>query len=96
MPMFKPSQSHSGGVIVKPYRGNIAQELQFLSGEDRKKEEKYEEPRAEQYTLDWTVLGRVCKDKQPISNAVLINRVTVEREILLGHKQSERLKLLFS
>ena len=37
MAMFKPSQSHSGGIIVKPYTGNIAQELQFLSGEDRKK-----------------------------------------------------------
>ena len=37
MAMLKPSQSHSGGVIVKPYTGNIAQELQFLSGEDRKK-----------------------------------------------------------
>ena len=30
MAMFKPSQSHSGGVIVNPYTGNIAQELQFL------------------------------------------------------------------
>ena len=37
MAMFMPSQSHSGGVIVKPYIGNIVQELQFLSGEDRKK-----------------------------------------------------------
>ena len=37
MAMLKPSQSHSGGVIVKPYTGNIAQELQFLFGEDRKK-----------------------------------------------------------
>ena len=30
------SQSHSGGVIVKPYTGNIAQKLQLLSGENRK------------------------------------------------------------
>ena len=37
MVMFTPSQSHSGGVIVKPYTGNIAQELQFLTG--GKKEE---------------------------------------------------------
>ena len=37
MAMLKPSQSHSGGVIVDPYTGNIAQELQFLSGEDREK-----------------------------------------------------------
>ena len=33
--MFTPSQSHSGGVIVKPYTGNIAQELQFLTGEKK-------------------------------------------------------------
>ena len=37
MAMPKPSQSHSGGVIVKPYTGNIAQELQFLTGEKKKK-----------------------------------------------------------
>ena len=37
MAMFKPSQSYSGGVTVKPYKGNIAQDFQFLSGEDRKK-----------------------------------------------------------
>ena len=37
MVMLKPSQSYSGGVIVDPYTGNIGQELQFLSGEDRKK-----------------------------------------------------------
>ena len=37
MAMFKPSQSYSGGVTVDPYTGNIAQEMQFLSGEDRKK-----------------------------------------------------------
>ena len=41
MTMLKPSQSHSGGVIVKPYTGNIAQELQFLSGEDRKKNQPH-------------------------------------------------------
>ena len=37
MAMPKPSQSHSGGVIVKPYTGNIAQELQFLTGGKKKK-----------------------------------------------------------
>ena len=37
MVMFMPSQSHSGGVIVKPYTGNIAQELQFLTGEKKKR-----------------------------------------------------------
>ena len=37
MVMFTPSQSHSGGVIVKPYTGNIAQELQFLTGGKKKK-----------------------------------------------------------
>ena len=40
MAMPKPSQSHSGGVIVKPYTGNIAQELQFLTGEKKKKKKK--------------------------------------------------------
>ena len=35
MVMFTPSQSHSGDVIVKPYTGNIAQELQFLTGEKK-------------------------------------------------------------
>ena len=34
MAMFKPSQSHSGGITVKPY---IAQELQFLTGEKKTK-----------------------------------------------------------
>ena len=38
MVMFTPSQSHSGGVTVKPYTGNIAQELQFLTGGKKKKE----------------------------------------------------------
>ena len=33
MEMLKPSQSHTVGVIVDPYTGNIAQELQFLTGE---------------------------------------------------------------
>ena len=37
MAMLKPSQSHSGGVTAKPYTGNIAQELQFLTGEKKKK-----------------------------------------------------------
>ena len=41
MAMPKPSQSHSGGVIVKPYTGNIAQELQFLTGEKKKKNEAH-------------------------------------------------------
>ena len=40
MAMLKPSQSYSGGVFLDPYTGNIAQELQFLSGEDRKKKNK--------------------------------------------------------
>ena len=37
MVMLMPSQSHSGGAIVNPYIGNVAQELQFLSGEYKKK-----------------------------------------------------------
>ena len=41
MAMFKPNHSHSGGVNVNPYTGNIAQELQFLSGEDRKKNQPH-------------------------------------------------------
>ena len=36
MAMLKPIQSYSGGVIVKPYTGNIAQELQLLTGEKKK------------------------------------------------------------
>ena len=35
MAMLKLSQSYSGGVTVKPYTGNIAQELQFLTGEKK-------------------------------------------------------------
>ena len=42
-----------------------------------------EEPWAKQYKFGWTIIGRVCKDKEPISNAASVNRVTVEREILL-------------
>ena len=42
-----------------------------------------EEPWAEQYKFGWTIIGHVCKDKEPISNAASVNRVTVEREILL-------------
>ena len=44
MAMLKPSQSHSGGVTVKPYTGNIAQELQFLTGEKKKKKKKNTNP----------------------------------------------------
>ena len=40
MAMLKPSQWHTVGVTVKPYTGNVAQDLQFLSGEDRKKTNK--------------------------------------------------------
>ena len=40
MAMFKPSQSYSGGVIVKPYTGSIAQELQFLTGGKKTKKKK--------------------------------------------------------
>ena len=44
MVMFTPSQSDSGGVIVKPYTGNIAQELQFLTGGKKKKKKKKTKP----------------------------------------------------
>ena len=40
MVTFTPSQSHSGGVIVQPYTGKIAQELQFLTGGKKKKKKK--------------------------------------------------------
>ena len=40
MEMLKPSQSHTVGVIVKPYTGNIAQELQFLTEKKKKKKKK--------------------------------------------------------
>ena len=44
MAMFTSSQSHSGGVIVKPYTGNIAQELQFLTGGKKKINKRLEKP----------------------------------------------------
>ena len=44
MVILTPSQSHSGGVIVKPYTGNIAQELQFLIENTGKKKLRF---------LDW-------------------------------------------
>ena len=50
MAILKPSQSYSGGGFVDPYTGNIAQDLQFLSGEDRKK--KKPTP-----FLDWVAHG---------------------------------------
>ena len=40
MVMFTPSQSHSGGVIVKPYTGNIAQEYRTEEPEEKKKKTK--------------------------------------------------------
>lgn len=45
-----------------------------------------EEPWAEQYKFGWTVIGLVCKDPMDGStdtHTVCVNRVTVEREILL-------------
>ena len=36
-----------------------------------------------QYKFGWTIIRCVCKDKEPISNTASVNRVTVEREILL-------------
>lgn len=35
------------------------------------------------YKFGWTIIGRVCKDKQSRTNAASVNRVTVEREVLL-------------
>ena len=56
MAMLRPSQSYSGGVFLDPYTGNIAQELQFLSGEDRKK--KKPTP-----FLDWVAHGNPVKNE---------------------------------
>ena len=42
-----------------------------------------EEPWAEQYKFGWTIIGRVCRNKHPTSNAASVNRVIVEREMLL-------------
>ena len=47
-----------------------------------------EEPWAEQYKFGWTIIGRICKDKQPISNAASVHRVTVERKILVDCEQT--------
>ena len=58
MAMFKPSQSYSGGVIVDPYTGNIAQDLQFLSGEDRKKKTNP--------ILDWVAHGNPVKTRNRV------------------------------
>ncbi|KAL9976951.1 hypothetical protein ACROYT_G014300 [Oculina patagonica] len=40
-------------------------------------------PYSREYKFCWTVIGRVCKDNQPTSNPVSVNRITVERETLL-------------
>ena len=62
MVMFMPSQSHSGGVIVKPYTGNIAHKLQFLTGGKKKKQPHFKtgSPMATQ------ILGLRC----PSSNTI--------------------------
>ena len=51
MVMFMPSQSHSGGVIFTPYTGNIAQELQFLTGENREKNQPHFKAGVPQYCV---------------------------------------------
>ena len=56
------------------------QPINVISGNEK-------EPWAEQYKFGWTIIGRVCKDKRPISNTVSVNRVTVERETLLDRKE---------
>ena len=48
---------------------------------------KDEEPWAEQYKFGWTIIGRVCKDKQRTQNSASVNRVTVERETLLDRSK---------
>ncbi|XP_032225977.2 uncharacterized protein LOC116608996 [Nematostella vectensis] len=46
-----------------------------------------EEPWAEKYKFGWTVIGRVCKDRDDDVTA-RVNCVTVEREVLLEHNAS--------
>ena len=58
MAMLTPSQSHSGGVIFKPYTGNIAQELQFLTGGKEKKQNKNKTK---------PILSKKCKNTRRIS-----------------------------
>ena len=48
---------------------------------------KDEEPWAEQYKFGWTIIDRVCKDKQRMQSSASVNRVTVERETLLDHSK---------
>ena len=48
---------------------------------------KDEEPWTEQYKFGWTIIGRVCKDKQRTQNSASVNRVTVERETLLDRSE---------
>ena len=48
---------------------------------------KDEEPWAEQYKFGWTIIGRVCKDKQWTQNLASVNRITVERETLLDRSK---------
>lgn len=42
-----------------------------------------EEPWAEQYKFGLIIIGCVCKDKHPTPNAASVNRVTMERAMLL-------------
>ena len=66
MAMVKPSQSHSGGAIVKPYTGNVAQELQFLTEKTGKKNNPilrldcHRQPSKKKLTpfLDWIATGK--------------------------------------
>lgn len=51
-----------------------------------------EEPWAEQYKFGWTIIGSVCKNKPDSESnnrhTASVNRVTVQRETLLGLKDS--------
>ena len=39
------------------------------------------------FQFGWTVIGRVCKDKQRTQNSASVNRVTVERGPLLDRSE---------
>ena len=51
LPMFMPSQSHSSGVIINPYIGNIVQELQFFTEKTGKKKQSHFKTGLPQATL---------------------------------------------
>ena len=68
------------GLLIGRNVPSAFQPIKVIFGKD-------EEPWAEQYKFGWTIIGRVCKDKQRMQNSASVNRVTVERETLLHHSK---------